>query len=80
MMLLVTLALMGALGGCTTPDSPAGADGGVQRDHCTLKVSACINSCYEADMGWACRRCCNNNGDSCDVGGDYSFSSCLNLE
>ena len=75
MLPLVAMFMVG--GGCTT-DPDLGVDAGVaQSERCTLKVNACINSCYKADMGLACRMCCRRNGSQCDADAGYSFYSCL---
>lgn len=69
------------LGGCTW--SPWGSDkdrkndsGVSEKEGCTLKVSACRNTCYEADLGSGCLACCKRNGDACDRDDDYSFYEC----
>ncbi len=78
-------ALLQVLGGCNWKpwgsEERAKDDGGVvERDNCTLKVSACRNSCHEADLGWACTSCCERNGKACDRDDDYSFYECPNKE
>jgi len=75
--LLATFATIGALGGCTTTEGTTADDGEAQRDECTRKVTACVNRCYKAGFGPACRLCCQRAGRSCDEGGDYSFYSCI---
>lgn len=78
----VQVVFVMVMGGCNW--KPWGSDertndAGVTEDEkCTLKVSACRNSCYEADLGWACLECCKQNGKACDRGENYSFYSCPN--
>jgi hypothetical protein len=74
---LAMVVTFGALGGCATTDDAIGKDAGAQRDDCTLRVSACINSCHKADLGLGCRLCCERNGLSCDNDGGYSFYKCI---
>ena len=69
------------LGGCTW--KPWGSDedhkkdsGVAEKERCTMKVSACRNTCYEADLGSGCLGCCKRNGDACDREDDYSFYEC----
>jgi len=74
---MLALVAMLMIGGCTT-DPDLGVDAGVaQSERCTLKVNACINNCYKADMGLGCRMCCRSNGSQCDADAGYSFNSCL---
>ncbi len=86
--LLGSCGLFLMLGGCTW--SPFAkdkdkADAGTahaapEREECTLKVSACRNSCYESSAGSKCLECCRLSGESCDIGGSYSFYSCPDAE
>jgi len=71
--------LIGTISGCT-PDTEKEEANPPQRESCTLKVSACNNECHKAGALKECPRCCRTNGDSCDVGGNYSFYSCQNLD
>jgi hypothetical protein len=73
------------LGGCTWRpwgnDEGRTNDAGVtEKEACTQKVSACRNTCYEADRGRTCLSCCADNGESCDRGDDYSFYGCPDKE
>lgn len=73
------------LGGCTWKpwgnDEGRTNDAGVsEKEACTHKVSACRNTCYEADRGPSCRACCADNGERCDNGSSYSFYSCADKE
>ena len=84
-MLATCFTIFNALAGCTW--RPWGSDGkerddaGVaENDKCTLKVSACRNSCYEADLGRGCLNCCEENGKACDRNDDYSFFGCPDKE
>ena len=86
-MLLGSCGLFLMLGGCTWlpfgPDkdkADAGTDAAREREDCTLKVSACRNSCYESSAGSKCLECCRLSGESCDIGGSYSFYSCPDAE
>ena len=74
--LLAAFATIGGLGGCATTEATTADDGGAQREDCTLKVTACVNRCYKAGFGPACRLCGQRAGRSCDEGGDYSFYAC----
>lgn len=83
--LLARFAFVVVLGGCTW--KPWGSDnerkndaGVVESDACTLKVSACRNTCYEADLGSGCLACCAENGQRCDEGNAYSFYRCPDRE
>lgn len=83
--LITSFAMFNVLGGCTW--KPWGSDKGENRDagvveleKCTLRVSACRNTCYEADLGRACLSCCDQNVKACDRGEDYSFNDCPNKE
>jgi hypothetical protein len=71
--------LLCAAPACKT-DTEKQGDDTPERESCTLKVSACINECHKADTLKECPRCCRANGDSCDIGGSYSFYSCQNLD
>jgi hypothetical protein len=73
------------LSGCTW--KPWGSDEGrtndagvTEKEVCTNKVSACRNTCYEADRGRACQACCTENGEACDEDRGYSFYSCADKE
>lgn len=73
------------LSGCTW--NPWGNDerrtndaGVTEKESCTQKVSACRNTCYEADRGPICRACCVDNGERCDDGASYSFYGCADKE
>lgn len=73
------------LGGCNWRpwgnDEGRTNDAGVtEKEACTQKVSACRNSCYEADRGRICQACCSDNGERCDNGQSYSFYSCPDKE
>ncbi len=68
-------AILWIVSGCTT-EPGEDSTSPPQREHCTLKVAACINTCYEADLGFKCKSCCDRNGISCDRGGDYAFLAC----
>lgn len=80
--------LIFALGGCTW--SPFGtekdhantdkADAAPELEHCTLKLSACRNSCFKAGAGASCTNCCARNAKACDSGESYSFYSCPDEE
>jgi hypothetical protein len=81
-----TIAIFCIISGCSfVSGSPeqgdkgdtGAADAAPQLEHCSLKVGACTNSCYKADLGLTCRLCCARNGRSCDAGGDYQFYACL---
>jgi hypothetical protein len=74
--ILAPFVALSALGGCTTNEPDRGDAGVPERDECTLRVRACINSCDKADLGIGCKACCRRNGISCDMGGNYSFYSC----
>ena len=84
--LLAGLGMFLLLGGCAwSPFGPdkdkadAGtADAAPELEHCTLKASACNNSCL--DRGSKCRECCQRNAISCDEGGSYRFSACPDEE
>lgn len=83
--LVTSFALFNVLAGCTWKpwgsDQDKKNDAGVdERDECTLKVSACRNTCYEADLGRACVSCCERNGKACDRHDDYSFYECPDKE
>lgn len=56
------------------------SDAAPESERCTLKVSACRNSCYKAGAGFKCTDCCRRNAESCDRGGNYSFYSCPDEE
>ncbi len=83
---LLLVACFNVLAACTW--KPWGNDekgdrgdaGGSEQEECTLKVSACRNTCYEADLGASCIECCARNGEACDEGRNYSFYSCPNVE
>jgi hypothetical protein len=82
-LVLVVLAIsgtIGALGGCATTDSDRNDGGPQQSDECTMRVQSCKNNCARADLGLGCKMCCDRNGIACDVGGDYSFHSCMDTE
>jgi len=72
-MTIGALAISIALGGCTgaDPNRDDSAD-----DNCSLRQDACVNKCYEADMGLGCTSCCRSNYLSCKVGGNYNFYGC----
>lgn len=79
----VTLLMLS--GGCTW--NPWGNDerrtndaGVTEKESCTNKVSACRNTCYEADRGPVCLACCSDNGERCDNGSSYSFYGCADKE
>ena len=85
MFVLGAYGMFVVLGGCEW--RPFGADTGDKGDagtiqekaECTDKLSACRNKCYQADIGWRCTRCCEQNAESCDRGESYSFNACLDL-
>lgn len=85
-MVVAGYALCLVMAGCP-PYTPPGADkveasdsGTVpERPECTDRVSACRNKCYQADLGPACRSCCEDVGKACDRNESYSFNACLNL-
>lgn len=77
----VGFSLLILLSGCTW--KPWGSDEGrtndagvSEKEVCTNKVSACRNTCYEADRGPGCALCCKVNGERCDNGQSYSFYLC----
>ena len=72
--LLASVVMVGALSGCATTDPDRGDAGPKQRDECTARVQLCKNKCAKADLGVGCTLCCDRNGLSCDLGGDFSFS------
>ena len=71
---LAAVAAFGILGGCSG-SSPDGPDGG-DNDGCELRTQACLNHCYEGDLGTGCTLCCRRNGLSCRMGTGYKFSKC----
>ncbi|MRG90714.1 hypothetical protein [Polyangium spumosum] len=75
----IAFVMFGALVACTT-DPERGDAGAPQSEACTWKVSACINRCYDADLGLGCRLCCQTNGISCDEDGGYAFYKCIERE
>lgn len=81
----VQVVFVMVMGGCNwKPWSTSGDDTDKARDDagvsenekCTLKLSACRNSCYEANSPAGCLPCCKQNADACDRGDDYSFYQC----
>jgi hypothetical protein len=72
--ILVVVAAFGILGGCSG-SSPEGPDAGDNED-CELRTSACLNKCYQADLGAGCTMCCRRNGLSCRMGTGYKFYKC----
>lgn len=67
---VMILAMSGALGGCV-PD-----DGNSLEDRCNRRAEACVNSCYKAGQGSACRKCCSQAGGACKRDESFSFYSC----
>lgn len=76
----VQVVFVMVMGGCNW--KPWGSDertndAGVTEDEkCTLKVSACRNSCYEANSPAGCLPCCEEAGRRCDEGRPYTFFMC----
>lgn len=68
--LIVILAMGGGLGGCV-PD-----DEGTLEARCDRRAAACVNSCYKAGQGAACRECCSSAGYACKRDETFSFYGC----
>lgn len=67
----VVLALFGsALAGCIPDD-----DNSLEA-RCGRRRDACVNSCYKAGQGSACRECCSSAGFACKKEESFSFYSC----
>jgi hypothetical protein len=47
-----------------------------EEDSCDRRKFACMNSCYKAAQGAACRACCNDAFVGCKSGGSFSFYVC----
>jgi len=77
-LLFVMAAGFVGLGACVEDtDSSAPGDAAVaQREECTLRVGACLNKCYKADLGPECTKCCQEAGAACDANKSYSFFKC----
>lgn len=66
---LVIIFLLGAVvAGCVKDEA--------DEDSCDRRKFACMNSCYKAGQGSACRACCNDAFLACKGGGPFSFFSC----
>lgn len=86
---IATMIILTALGGCSwlpfgqddkDKADAAHRDAAPELEHCTLKVSACRNSCYKASAGSKCVDCCERNADACDRGESYGFYTCPDEE
>ncbi len=71
--------LVCGISGCTQDTEKVDAKP-IERESCTLKVSACNGDCHKANTLKECPQCCFENGRLCDSGGSYSFYSCQNLD
>lgn len=66
--LVMALLMGGAVWGCVNDEQGEGP--------CDRKKFACVNSCYKAGQGAACRACCNDAFLGCKQQGSYSFYAC----
>lgn len=74
---LVVAAMIGNLYGCATVEPSGGDAGAPANEACVAKVRACVNSCYDIELGLpACTSCCERNYNSCNQGENYSFYAC----
>lgn len=68
-LLVVTLGASAVLG--CVPD-----DDNSLEERCDRRAFACVNSCYKAGQGAACRVCCQEAGKSCKKNESFAFYSC----
>lgn len=69
LMLLVGLASSAVIG--CVPD-----DDGTLEARCERRAAACVNSCYKAGQGSACRACCSQAGFACKKDESFAFYEC----
>lgn len=67
---VMILVMGGAVGGCV-PDDEGSLDA-----RCDRRAAACMNSCYKAGQGSACRRCCSQATGACKRDESFSFYEC----
>lgn len=73
MKFVIVLAIGAIVTGCVK-DEPS------DEDSCDRRAFACVNGCYKAGQGAACRTCCQENGKACKKNESFGFYSCLDKD